>query len=866
MDFKKTFIDLTQWVIPHGYEESITHLLPEGCQKDGKGNYSITIGESETLFTCHLDTVSSRAKITHVFEDNWIKTDGTTILGGDNKAGVCILMYLIEQNVPGTYYFFVGEECGRLGSKWALENNGDFFRKFKRAIAFDRRNRGSIITHQSSRLCASSEFTEALSKEMAKSGLEYKADSGGSYTDTYTFIDAIPECTNLSASVMGEHTTSEKIDIVHCEEIAKAASLVDWEKLPSNRDFSKKEWKSYNNYSSEWDSYFDEYRSYDVKPKAEIKKKSISECGLEFDVSNIDKFFNLKKIVEGEEIYYKSEDGKSYYINIDYNLVAVEEDMYHVYPYFIQHYVKKDNLPTTFEELWYVIKDLKISFKPIEEQKNIPFYQNNICEYFDLEEIMDNHKNRLFIDPLTLREFQFEFDDKWVGIWEVLNREPYVSPIYANDNTFKSFSELWADIREYVPFRRNGKAENPFFNGGTKIKSYNKILDVVNVNNVIPFTHENVDKYFDLVKVSVNKSTVDNYYKSPNGEKIYFIEISPNSKAYVWERNSGSSSLVYNKQFFSFDSFWSEIKDKVEFKKREDDLDDILSQLKIPFRSDNIEKFFNLKRRERDNSHTNANKKSLFFKSENDKSYFFKIEEDGYVYMVDLSGQLNGKTQVIINYVRYNSFEKLWEDIKDKVDFKKNESKPVLSKESLKIPFTNDNVCRVFNFKEQQLRSRHYLTEDTNIQYYFDILENNIVYLWERINGKFNTIVDGAVYNSFDDIWKDVQLHVKFKKREVVSFTQDNVSTYFDLVDSKFRCFYYHKETDKNFFIHCGKNKNKSVVKLVKYKDLPETNTGVKQVDRMENLYFSGVNSINSFDEFWEEIKDKVPFKKRGAN
>ncbi|SRR6266403_3114410 len=241
MDFIKTFVALTEYTIPYGTEDSISHLLPKGLQKDKKGNYFITIGEnSKTLFTCHLDTVSrKRSKVKHnihnVGDTTFISTDGTTILGGDNKAGVCILMYLIEQNVPGTYYFFVGEEVGAIGSNWALNNNRKFFSKFNRAVAFDRKKYGSIITHQKGSKSTSLIFANKLSEEFGKYGMEFKPDNYGIFTDTAVFMGVIPECTNISSGVFGEHTKDEYVDITYTEAVAKASAQIDWENLPTER-------------------------------------------------------------------------------------------------------------------------------------------------------------------------------------------------------------------------------------------------------------------------------------------------------------------------------------------------------------------------------------------------------------------------------------------------------------------------------------------------------------------------------------------------------------------------------------------------------------------------------------------------------
>ncbi|ALI98101.1 hypothetical protein [Rufibacter tibetensis] len=235
-DFKNTFLNLTQYTVPYGYESQLEPYLPEGVQKDDFGNYFIRIGESATLFTAHLDTCSSEyEKVNHVFEGNIIRTDGSTILGGDNKAGVTILLYLISKGVPGTYYFFVGEEIGCLGSRAALRADASFFAQFKRAVAFDRRKVGSIITHQRGGRCCSEQFADALSHQFSNQGLDYQADPYGVFTDTAVFVDVIPECTNLSSGVWGEHTSEEYVDILLLEEIARAAERIAWDSLPTHR-------------------------------------------------------------------------------------------------------------------------------------------------------------------------------------------------------------------------------------------------------------------------------------------------------------------------------------------------------------------------------------------------------------------------------------------------------------------------------------------------------------------------------------------------------------------------------------------------------------------------------------------------------
>ena len=251
MNIKNLFLELTEYTIPHGMEYTLERFLPRGIQKDGCGNYFIQIGESRTVFTCHMDTSCGQyTKVNHVIDGNIIKTDGKTVLSGDDKNGMTILLYMIYRKIPGTYYFFQGEESGCDGSEKALRRNGKFFESFDRMVSFDRRAYHSIITHQCGRRCCSKEFALALAEELNYHDFNFVPDSTGIYTDSATFMGFIPECTNLSVGYFNEHTYSETTNIRFVEELAKAACLVNWENLPIG-DISKDPFDRYG--------YMDEY-------------------------------------------------------------------------------------------------------------------------------------------------------------------------------------------------------------------------------------------------------------------------------------------------------------------------------------------------------------------------------------------------------------------------------------------------------------------------------------------------------------------------------------------------------------------------------------------------------------------------------
>lgn len=102
------------------------------------------------LFCCHMDTVEPGRGVRPVIRDNTIYSDGTTVLGGDDKAGIAAILEAIkvlkENNIPHgdlEFVFTVAEETGLQGSK-----NLDFKRlkaEFGYVLDSDR-EAGTIIT------------------------------------------------------------------------------------------------------------------------------------------------------------------------------------------------------------------------------------------------------------------------------------------------------------------------------------------------------------------------------------------------------------------------------------------------------------------------------------------------------------------------------------------------------------------------------------------------------------------------------------------------------------------------------------------------------------------------------------------------
>ena len=261
MNIKETFLKLTSKTYPYGFEDELVSFLPKGYFRDEHGNYYYEIGESKTAFTCHLDTAcKDQVDVVHIIEGDIIKTDGKSILGADDKAGMTVLLYMIENEVPGLYCFFIGEEVGCIGSGLASKDKG--WENFDRMVSFDRRGTTSIITYQSSKRCCSDEFGKALASEFNSFGMSMTTDDTGVYTDSAEFTSVISECTNISVGYNKEHNFTESQNIKHLISLCEASVKVDWEKLPTKRKKETVEWKSYSSYSRyDYGNYDNGYRN-----------------------------------------------------------------------------------------------------------------------------------------------------------------------------------------------------------------------------------------------------------------------------------------------------------------------------------------------------------------------------------------------------------------------------------------------------------------------------------------------------------------------------------------------------------------------------------------------------------------------------
>lgn len=287
---KNTFIELTRKTYPYGSEDELVKDMVHKkifplLSKDEYGNYFYEIGESNTIFTSHLDTVTKEQKfVNHVIEDKFIKTDGNSILGADDKAGVTVLLTMIKHDVPGLYYFFIGEEVGCIGSGLASVNKK--FKEYKKMVSFDRRGESSVITHQSWVRTCSDKFANALCEQFSNQGMKYRIDNTGVYTDSAEFTEVISECTNISVGYYNEHTTTEKQNLEHLTDLCNACIGIKWQDLPSTRNVNVKEYKSYASGNYNRSSTYERYSTNDDYPV--INRNSYKE-NFDYGYSNKNK-------------------------------------------------------------------------------------------------------------------------------------------------------------------------------------------------------------------------------------------------------------------------------------------------------------------------------------------------------------------------------------------------------------------------------------------------------------------------------------------------------------------------------------------------------------------------------------------------
>lgn len=236
-------LEMLSYMRPHlsvteeAFIERFLRPLP-GFHQDAFGNGYVRIGadQPEIMWSSHTDTVHRDHGFQEVIvvdeEAQLAFASPSNCLGGDNTVGVWLMVNMIREGVPGLYIFHRGEERGCLGSKYIAENLKILLDGINFAIAFDRRGISSIITEQMMGQTASDAFATDLA---ALLNMGHLPDPTGIYTDTASYADLIPECTNVSAGFSSEHSSNETVALWYTEWLLERVLTADFSVLSPYR-------------------------------------------------------------------------------------------------------------------------------------------------------------------------------------------------------------------------------------------------------------------------------------------------------------------------------------------------------------------------------------------------------------------------------------------------------------------------------------------------------------------------------------------------------------------------------------------------------------------------------------------------------
>lgn len=205
----RTELNFRKWFLmglPNAWLDPFNNIHVLVARKDGSW--------PTTIWSSHTDTVHMREGYQKVMVEKGIVslplTEMSNCLGADCTVGVWIMRELALAGVPGHYVFHHGEERGCIGSRNAVKQKPNFFRRANCVIAFDRRGKDEVITFQRGGRTCSDVFARSVAAMLPKG---YAPSDRGIYTDSAEYAGLVPECTNIGVGYQGEHTDNEHLDL-----------------------------------------------------------------------------------------------------------------------------------------------------------------------------------------------------------------------------------------------------------------------------------------------------------------------------------------------------------------------------------------------------------------------------------------------------------------------------------------------------------------------------------------------------------------------------------------------------------------------------------------------------------------------------
>lgn len=246
----KEFLEILMLTQEELYNYIIDFLTIRDIKYKAKDEAYIYINDhawnvTRPLLTSHLDTINdSYNELPRLsIKDNIITTTNKAVLGGDDRAGVWVMLQLLDKGIKDyDYVFFCDEEVGGLGSKlFAKEHLIDII-EYSCYISLDRRGSKEVASYGYD--------NDDLVKVFTDIGY---TSVRGSFTDCVNLSNVTEvACINLSVGYNNEHTNSEVQDITVMYNLVNRLSndsLID--KL-STREYRYEDIQVYNN---QWSSY-----------------------------------------------------------------------------------------------------------------------------------------------------------------------------------------------------------------------------------------------------------------------------------------------------------------------------------------------------------------------------------------------------------------------------------------------------------------------------------------------------------------------------------------------------------------------------------------------------------------------------------
>jgi tripeptide aminopeptidase len=248
---------------------------------DSWGNMIITKGKAAyyPCFCAHLDTVHTYRQgfnvkfhlddddkvnprmYAHAYDDNH-KPVG---IGGDDKCGIFVCLYLLKHIDNIKVIFFSTEESGGVGS-----NNIrlSFFDNCKFLAGIDRWNGEDFVNEYSGKPTMSKSMRKVMAPLLQKYGYKHAT---GFFTDSFNVMEREIKlsCCNISCGYYSHHTESEYIDLnelynscLFCEEMAKTVRY-RYEYIYEVVKYKYKGYDFDNSYSSYY-KYNPDTKKYDI--------------------------------------------------------------------------------------------------------------------------------------------------------------------------------------------------------------------------------------------------------------------------------------------------------------------------------------------------------------------------------------------------------------------------------------------------------------------------------------------------------------------------------------------------------------------------------------------------------------------------